>query len=94
MNAASAHVLPCQPVATISAPKRKNVITWKLALTLSLNAANVAGISWRVKASTIPATNAAMRPFPYVTSASPKATNPTPSAYVPSYLCVIPPPGR
>ena len=64
MKARSFGVDPSQPVATISAPKTANVITWNVALTLSLKSLKVAGISWRATARAIPATNAAIRPFP------------------------------
>ncbi len=58
-------------MATISAPNTKNVITWKIELTFSAKSWKRSGISCSVAPSAIPATNAAIRPFPNVTSARP-----------------------
>ena len=58
-------------VATISAPNRKNVATWKIALTFSLKWPKASGMSCSTTPSATPATNAAISPFPIVASASP-----------------------
>lgn len=43
MKAMRASALPSKPVTTISAPKRKKVTTWKIALTFSLKSAKASG---------------------------------------------------
>ena len=80
MNASSARTEPSNPVATMIAPKTKNVSTWKIALTFSEKSTKRSVISCSKKPSVIPATNAAIRPLPKVTSASPKAASPNPTA--------------
>ena len=67
-------------MATISAPKTKNVSTWKIALTFSEKSAKRSVISCSEIPSVIPKTKAAIRPLPKVTSASPKAARPKPTA--------------
>ena len=71
MKATSAGMLRSQPVATISAPNRKNVLTWNTALTFSLKRPNASGTSRSTTPSVMPATNAAISPLPIVASASP-----------------------
>ena len=64
----------------MSAPKTKKVITWKIALTFSANSTNASVISCSATPIAIPATKAAIRPLPIVTSARPKAARPKPIA--------------
>ena len=67
-------------MATISAPKTKKVSTCEIALTFSANSTKASGISCSATPIAIPATKAAIRPLPIVTSASPKAARPKPIA--------------
>jgi len=76
MNSASATSEASQPVATMIAPKTKKVSTWKIVLRFSEKSAKRSAISCSEKPSVIPATKAAIRPLPKVTSASPKAASP------------------
>ncbi len=80
MKATSGQTSRSYPVATISAPKTKNVITWKIALTFSANSTKASGISCSATPIEMPATKAAIRPLPKVTSARPKAARPNPIA--------------
>ena len=67
-------------MATISAPKTKNVITCEIALTFSANSTKASGISRSAMPIAIPQTKAAIRPLPKVTSARPNAARPKPIA--------------
>ena len=80
MNATSARTAPSKPVATIRAPKTKKVSTWKIALTFSEKSAKRSVILCSEIPSVIPKTKAAISPLPKVTSASPKAASPKPTA--------------
>ena len=80
MKARSAQTDRSYPVATMIAPKTKNVSTWKIVRTFSVKSANCSVISCSEAPSAIAATKAATRPLPKVTSARPKAARPIPIA--------------
>ena len=67
-------------MATISAPKAKKVTTWKIALMFSENSTKASGTSRSAAPIATPATKAAIRPLPIVTSARPKASRAKPIA--------------
>ena len=69
-----------KPVATIRAPKTKNVSTCRIALVFSANSTKPSGTSRSAAPIAIPQTKAAIRPLPKVTSARPKATRAKPIA--------------
>ena len=80
-RATSRAVEPSHPVVAMRAPKTANVITWKSALSVSLNSRYSPGSVWRTIANAMPPTNTAMSPFAHpLTSAMPKARNASASA--------------
>ena len=71
-KATSGGMLWSKPVATISAPKTKKVMTWRIALAFSANSTKPCGTSCSVAPIAIPQTKAAISPLPKVTSEKPE----------------------